>query len=216
MARASAKISLSMPGVAGSSTPLAGLATLWQQPEDSGVTVEPQQQQQQQQQPQQLDGQPQQSEEGSGVPMKRARKGTAGTFKGRRPPKDPAKLAVFEAQRDAHIKQKEEEARQKRDEDAPKKGPSHKQIEYQESMRTQLQGNNSPGAFQSAVQQYRTMVLKRPAASDAHDQPTSEKEQGSRMTCTPNAKRKQSGEATTTPEKGVPPPSSSASSGTSK
>ena len=52
MARASAKISMSMPGVAGSSTPLAGLASMLQEQEGSGVPVKPQQQQLQQQQPQ--------------------------------------------------------------------------------------------------------------------------------------------------------------------
>jgi hypothetical protein len=39
----------------------------------------------------------------------------AGTFKGRRPPKDPAKLQLFLAQKGLHLKEREE-ARQHRQE----------------------------------------------------------------------------------------------------
>jgi len=109
MAHASAKIWLSMPGVAANSMPLAGLAAVMHGmggPKEQGQ----QQQQQQQQQPQQP------GEEGEAIDKhESAPRGTAGTFKGRRPPKDPAKLKLFLAQKEVHLKEREE-ARQQRQE----------------------------------------------------------------------------------------------------
>ena len=216
IARASAKISLSMPGVAGSTTPLAGLATMWQQPGCSGVPVEQQQQTLQQffGQPQQSDGgsdvlvEPQQSNDdaGLGPVSKRAPRGSAGTFMGRRPPKTPSKLAVFLAKKEVHQKKMEEareEARQKRSGEQTR--PSEQQLKYWEFMRQYLQDNNSTEAFRSGVQQYRMSMMKKPAGSNTHDQQTPKKN-----------KRKPSGEATLTPDKEVPPQSSSASSSTGK
>lgn len=159
--------------------------------------------------------QPPQSEGSSGVPTerpnKRAPRGTAGTFNGKRPPKDPAKLALFEARREAHFKRLEEAKQEKQQ--RVKKEPTEQQKQYQEFMRVSLQGDNSPTSFQRAIQQYRTMILKRPAASDAHVQPTP-REPAVSETCTP--KKKRNNEATMTPDKEVPRPSSSASSSTSK
>jgi hypothetical protein len=85
--------------------PLAGLAALMQ-----GMGGPKEQGQQQQQQPQKP------GEEGEAIDKrKRAPRGTAGTFKGRRPPKDPAKLKLFLAQKEVHLKEREE-ARQQRQE----------------------------------------------------------------------------------------------------
>ena len=204
MARASAKISLSMPGVAASSMPLAGLATEM----DSEQT---QQQQQQQQQKQQQKGETE--SEGKAEPIEkhtRARRGTAGTFKGRRPPKDAAKLKLFLAQKEVYQKEQQAEQQRRREElRKNKKKPTELQIRYRAFLRAQLQSDNSPGAFANAIEDYRQLfetprVRKKPAARGRPD-----------AQVTPVKKKSNNDEVTETPDK-IPAPSEAASSSTDK
>ena len=167
-----------------------------QQPQEQ--QSQQQQQQPQQQQPQQSHGQPQQSSDGSGVPVmshKRRPRGSAGTFRGKRPPKNPAKLAVFLAEKEVWDQRQEEEKQKRMQVHHPKKEPTEKQMQYRDFMRERLQDDNSNTAFQTAIQEYRHLMTRpAAAASNAHDRPAPERGES-----TP--KKKQRGEAATTPDK---------------
>lgn len=79
----------------------------------------------------------------------RAPRGSAGTFAGRRPPKDAAKLALFNAKREAHMKAKEEAK------NANKKTPSLRQRAYWEKLSAKMAGNGVVPP----------VAMKRPAAA---------------------------------------------------
>ena len=195
MARASARISLSVPGVAASSTPLAGLDAVMH-----GMGGPKEQGQQQQQQPQsRCSG----AADSGRSKSERAHRGTAGTFNGRRPPKDAAKLKLFLAKKEVYL-QKQKEARQQRQErrQGEQKKPTQMQEQYQAFMRAALQEDNSPSAFTEAMKQHFAMT-KRPAASSSAIQRTPRKKVSKE-------------EAALTPGKDVAPPSRSASSSTKK
>ena len=84
----------------------------------------------------------------------RAKRGSAGTFAGRRPPKDPIKLALFEAKREAHWKAKEAAK------EAKVRTPSLHQKDYWKHLSKSMKEGES---MQQAVQTY---CRKRPAAAE--------------------------------------------------
>ncbi len=81
----------------------------------------------------------------------RATRGSQGTFGGRRPPKDPAKLKVFLAKKEVHQKHKEEARVARTAGKGPLKEPSAAQAAYWEHMRTHMLGENSPDNFRQAA-----------------------------------------------------------------
>ena len=90
----------------------------------------------------------------------RAPRGSAGTFGGRRPPKDPSKLALFEARRAAHLKAKEDAK------DGAGKCPSLRQAQYWKHLSENLKAGNGMKA----------QTMKRPAAAvDEATSPTTKK-----------------------------------------
>ena len=93
----------------------------------------------------------------------RAPRGTANTFAGRRPPKDPAKLAVFMAKRDAYQKAKEE-AKALRSKGVPAPRHSDNQKEFMAHMADVIkkQGGGRD-AFKTAAGSW--TAKKRPAAA---------------------------------------------------
>lgn len=80
----------------------------------------------------------------------RAPRGTAGTFAGRRPPKDPHKLELFNARKAAHEQAKKEAI------DAQKKVPTLRQKDYWSHLSTALKG---------AGGDFAQVARKRPAAA---------------------------------------------------
>jgi hypothetical protein len=87
-------------------------------------------------------------------PAKRAPRGSAGTFGGRRPPKDPAKLALFEAMKAAHEKAKEDANK-----DGAGKCPSLRQAQYWNHLSENLRAGNG----------MKGQKMKRPAAAVVDD-----------------------------------------------
>lgn len=79
---------------------------------------------------------------------KRAPRGTAGTFAGRRPPKDPHKLQIFLAKKDAHEKAKMDAK------SANKKAPSLRQRQCWEELSETMKNGGGP-----------VVARKRPAAA---------------------------------------------------
>ena len=94
---------------------------------------------------------------------KRAPRGSAGTFGGRRPPKDPSKLALFEARKAAHAKAKKDAK------DGEGNCPSLRQAQYWQHLSDNLKAGN--GMKEQALKQ----VLKRPAAAADVTTPTPKK-----------------------------------------
>ena len=91
-------------------------------------------------------------------PTKRAPRGSAGTFGGRRPPKDPSKLALFEARKAAHAKAKEDAK------DGEGKCPSLRQAQYWNHLSENLKAGNGMKA----------QAFKRPAAAAVDDDDTAD------------------------------------------
>jgi hypothetical protein len=108
-------------------------------------------------------------------------------------------LQLFLAQKEVHLKEREE-ARQQRQE-KKRQTPTERQEQYQAFMRAALLGDNSRDACAEATKLYCAMQ-KRPAASSSDVQ----------RTPTKNVSK----EAALTPDKDVAPPSRSASSSTKK
>jgi len=73
----------------------------------------------------------------------RKKRGTAGTFNGRRPPKDPVRLEEFEAERKKH----EDQKRLKK----TKSTPTPKQKAYWDSLSAKLSGPGSVGSKRAAL-----------------------------------------------------------------
>ena len=118
MAKATARMSLALPGTAGSATPLGALAAAMSAP------LQQQQQQQQQEVLESSGVSPEvQDDQGSGC---RARRGTAGTFQGRRPPKNPAKLRVFLAEKEIHERGRQKKRPRRRKQSSSSTWPSCK------------------------------------------------------------------------------------------
>lgn len=92
----------------------------------------------------------------------RAARGTAGTFAGRRPPKTPAKLALFNAKREAHMKAKEDAKKENL------KPPTLRQRAYWEKLSSQMVGNG-------VLPQVPQKAMKRPAAATASKTPSPKK-----------------------------------------
>ena len=213
MARASAKISLSMPGVACSTVPLAGLAASMKA---QGQQHQQQQQQEQtssvstcsgvQQEQQEQQEQPKAEDALNQGPRRRAPRGTANTFNGKRPPKNPAKLQLFMAEKAVWEREKEAARQQKKEQrQRQKKEPIEKQALYQAFMRAHLQEDNSAEAFSEAIKQYRsTILMKRPASSRMNVQTPTKKAKGKDEKETP--------EKDLAPSSGVPSESAASSS----
>ena len=129
----------------------------------SGVQGSPPQHRQQPQQHQQQQQPQQPGEEGEAIDKhQRAPKGTAGTFNGRRPPKDPAKLQLFLAEKDMWLKEREE-ARQQRQMERQRQNkpePTLSQVQYRAFMRGVLQQDNSADAFSDAAKHYGILMKK--------------------------------------------------------
>jgi hypothetical protein len=97
----------------------------------------------------------------------RKSRGTAGTFAGRRPPKDPVKLKLFEAKKDAYMHQ------QKLAKEGPTgsgavKTPTMKQHAFWDHMSKCLKGSGGPEGFRAATAEW---VNKQQAAESLPDTP---------------------------------------------
>ena len=97
----------------------------------------------------------------------RAQRGTAGTFRGRRPPKDPTKLKLFVAQREAYFAEKERAVMQ-----AKVKGirtPSFTMQDFATHMSAHLKNEGGCMGFKTALESWRAktdkQMMKRPAAA---------------------------------------------------
>ena len=93
-----------------------------------------------------------QAVERSGVPgpSKRAPRGTAGTFAGRRPPKDPAKLKVFFAMKEAYLAQRATAKLEAEAEGAPDTRPSVDQKIYWKHLSEHLKAGKGMGDMQES------------------------------------------------------------------
>ena len=93
-------------------------------------------------------------------------RGTAGTFNGKRPPKDEAKLKLFLVQKGIHDKEvAAKKAEKKAAAGAKQTVISERRAVYLKFMQEFLKGNNSPEAF-AAISEYH-IVMKRPSAAES-------------------------------------------------
>ena len=97
----------------------------------------------------------------------RKSRGTAGTFAGRRPPKNPVKLKLFEAKKDAYMHQ-QKLAKEELTNSGAVKTPTMKQHAFWNHMSKCLKGSGGPEGFKAATAQW---VNKQPAAESLPDTP---------------------------------------------
>ena len=103
-------------------------------------------------------------EEQAGKKSGRKQRGTAGTFAGRRPPKNPTKLKLFVAQRAAYFAEK---ARVKADRDKGVKTPTANMSDFMKHMSNNLAVSGGTDGFKNALASWssKKAVMKKPAAS---------------------------------------------------
>ena len=83
-------------------------------------------------------------------PARRAR-GTAGTFAGRRPPKDAEKLTLFLAKKAAYEKEKADTKEKQEKKSSGARSPSMSQKDFWVHMSESLKGNGGSDGFKEAV-----------------------------------------------------------------